>query len=82
MAAEPPDVFITDIGMPRLNGYELAGQVWALCRQAPLMIAITGYGHAEIKERCLNAGFDHFFLKSTDPADILSVLRQYADQLS
>jgi CheY-like chemotaxis protein len=46
------------------------------------MIAITGYGHAEIKERCLNAGFDHFFLKPTDPADILSVLRQYADQLS
>ena len=73
---------IVDIGMPHLNGYELAARLRALCRQIPLMIALTGYAHAEVKEQCVKAGFHHFFLKPADPADILAVLRQYADRLS
>ena len=82
VVADQPDVFITDIGMPRLNGCKLARQVRSLCRQAPLTIAITGYDNAQIREQCLQAGFDHFFVKPAGPNNILTVLRQYAERLS
>ncbi len=81
VAAEPPDVFITDIGMPHLNGFELGRQVRSLCGQTPLMIAVTGYADAQTREQCSKTGFDHFFVKPADPADILTVLREHADFL-
>ena len=49
VAAEQSDVFITDIGMPHLNGFELARQVRSLCGQTPLMIAVTGYADAQTR---------------------------------
>lgn len=82
VAAEPPDVFITDIGMPHLDGCELAGQVRSMCGQTPLMIAITGYADAQTREQFSKAGFDHFFVKPAEPDEILAVLRQHADRLS
>lgn len=82
VAAERPDVFIADIGIPHLHGCELAGLVWAMCLPTPLMIAITGYADAQTRERCSMAGFDHFFAKPADPQDILTVLRDHAARLS
>ncbi len=82
VADEQPDVVIADIGMPHLNGYELAARVRALYRQTPLLIALTGYAHAEVREECLKAGFDHFFVKPAEPAEILTVLRQHSERLA
>ena len=38
------------------------------------LIALTGYGQKEDRERALEAGFDHFFVKPTDPREIQSVI--------
>ena len=63
-----PEVFILDIGMPELSGYELASRI----RQEPwgrdaLLIALTGWGQQEDKERSRCAGFDHHLTKPVDP---------------
>ena len=62
-----PEVIISDIGLPDLNGYELAKQVRAQEQfKTTLMIAITGYGQPEDVDQALAAGFDHHMLKPID----------------
>ena len=65
--AAPPDVFVLDIGLPEMNGYELAK---ALRAQEPLqdclMIALTGYGSTEAREAAMDAGFDAHLVKPID----------------
>jgi CheY-like chemotaxis protein len=78
-AERMPDVLISDIGMPKFDGCELAIRVAALDGIVPLMIAVTG--HSDIGERCRIAGFDHFFVKPADPRLIEAVLRQHGEQL-
>jgi CheY-like chemotaxis protein len=82
VTSEQLDVFIADIGMPHLNGFDLAFQITARGAPKPLMIAVTGYDHAPIREQCRKAGFDHFFVKPADPDELLSLLRHHADCLS
>ena len=72
-----PEVFILDIGMPEISGYELAGRI----RQQPwgrdaLLIALTGWGQQEDKERSRGAGFDHHLTKPVDPDQLDSLLRR------
>jgi signal transduction histidine kinase/ActR/RegA family two-component response regulator len=60
--ADPPDVALIDIGLPKLNGYEVAEQL----RQLPsadrtVLIALTGYGNESQKKQAFSAGF-HFHL--------------------
>jgi CheY-like chemotaxis protein len=66
--AEVPDVMIVDIGLPGMDGYEVARRV----RQDPklrrvLLVALTGYGSEEDKRRALTAGFDHHLVKPITP---------------
>ncbi len=59
-----PRVFILDIGMPTMDGYELARRLRARpATAAAILIALTGYGHASDRELALSAGFDHHFVK-------------------
>jgi CheY-like chemotaxis protein len=62
-----PEIVLLDIGMPDLNGYEVARrmrtQTWA--RDAKL-VAVTGWGQAEDKRRATDAGFDHHLVKPVD----------------
>jgi signal transduction histidine kinase/CheY-like chemotaxis protein len=65
--AERPDVALVDIGLPGLNGYELARRV----RSTPegcgiVMIAVTGYGAPEDRRRAEQAGFDAFLVKPVE----------------
>ncbi len=67
-----PDVVILDIGLPGMDGYEVARHL----RTQPLLrhtrlIALTGYGDAESQRRTSAAGFDHHVVK---PADIDALL--------
>jgi CheY-like chemotaxis protein len=63
-----PQVAIIDIGLPGMNGYELAAGIRASrTLTQPLLIALTGYGQAEDFDRSRDVGFDHHFVK---PADI------------
>jgi len=70
-----PDVAIIDIGLPGINGYEVARRIregalpWA--RRVKLL-ALTGYGQPEDRVRAVQAGFDQHLLKPVEP----SVLKQ------
>jgi two-component system CheB/CheR fusion protein len=70
-----PDVMFLDIGLPRLDGYEVARQVRRLAGKQPVIICITGYGRDEDRRRSREAGCDHHFLKPADP-DVLARLLQ------
>ena len=59
-----PQIIMLDIGLPRMNGYDVARQL----RREPdfdsaLLIAVTGYGTEEDRRRSLEAGFDLHFVK-------------------
>jgi PAS domain S-box-containing protein len=62
-----PHVALLDIGMPKVNGYEVARQIraepWG---KAVILVAVTGWGQTEDKRRALEAGFDHHFTKPLD----------------
>jgi two-component system CheB/CheR fusion protein len=71
-----PDVVLLDIGLPKLNGYDVARQIrlepWG---STATLVAITGWGQAEDKDLSREAGFDHHLVKPVDP-DILMELIQ------
>ena len=59
-----PDVLLVDIGLPGLDGYEVAQQVrLEFANDTLLLIAVTGYGGQENHARAKRAGFDHYFVK-------------------
>lgn len=72
-----PDALLLDIGMPELNGYQLAerirGTPWG--RRVPL-IAITGWGQEQDKQRALAAGFDQHLTKPIDPNGLERLLQR------
>jgi signal transduction histidine kinase/CheY-like chemotaxis protein len=59
-----PDAVLLDIGLPEINGYDLARRIRALPgRDKLLLIAITGWGQKRDREQALEAGFDHHLTK-------------------
>jgi signal transduction histidine kinase len=70
-----PDVVLLDIGLPGMNGFEVAHRLRALpeARDA-LLIALTGYGEAESRSRSAQAGFDFHMVKPADLNLLLSML--------
>jgi PAS domain S-box-containing protein len=66
-AAEPPDIVLLDIGMPVLDGYEVARRLRAMasCRNAAI-VAVSGWGQVEHKRRTAEAGFDYHLTKPVD----------------
>jgi two-component system CheB/CheR fusion protein len=71
------DVIISDIGMPKMNGYELAGALRSLpgYENVPL-IALTGYSMFDDRDRSLNAGFNEHVTKPIDPRAFLDLIEQ------
>ncbi|HSD11670.1 MAG TPA: ATP-binding protein, partial [Candidatus Binatia bacterium] len=72
--ADLPEVMIVDIGLPGMDGYEVARRV----RRDPdlkhlTLVALTGYGREEDKQRAMAAGFDHHLVKPVTP-DALDAL--------
>ena len=71
-----PDVALVDVGLPNLDGYEVARRIRAQSGFGSMMlIALTGYGLAEDRERALKAGFDLHLVKPVNPTSLLDVLR-------
>jgi CheY-like chemotaxis protein len=59
MAEFQPAIVLLDIGMPEMDGYEVARRIRASERgQTMRLVAISGYGQAEDRQRALSAGFD------------------------
>ncbi len=73
-----PNVVLLDIGLPKLNGFEVAKSLRARADgPRPLLVAITGFGQAEDRARTAEAGFDHHLTKPVDPK-LLHTLMQTA----
>ena len=74
--SEAPDVFILDIGLPDITGYELARRLRAMPQfENALFIALTGYGQPQDQQLAREAGFDHHLAKPADPQHVLELLR-------
>jgi PAS domain S-box-containing protein len=71
-----PDVALVDIGLPIIDGYEVAKTLRSLEAGKHLyLVAVTGYGRPEDRARALDAGFDAHLVKPIDEAGLLRVLK-------
>jgi signal transduction histidine kinase len=74
LRAEPPEIALIDVGLPRMSGYEVARAArGAADGRRPVLVALTGYGAPEDRERALAAGFDEHLVKPVD-FDVLKAL--------
>ncbi|MGI4861099.1 MAG: hybrid sensor histidine kinase/response regulator [Janthinobacterium lividum] len=77
------DVVILDIGLPDINGYEVARRIRATdWGRSTLLIALTGWGQEQDKRDAADAGFDHHFTKPVDFHGLLTVLAAHASNAS
>jgi CheY-like chemotaxis protein len=65
-----PEVAVVDIGLPLLDGYEVARRVRAALRGQVRLIALTGYGSPEDRAQALASGFDAHLVKPADPEEL------------
>lgn len=75
VAEYQPEVVLLDIGLPKINGYELARRL----RQSGslrriVLVAFTGYGQDEDRQRVREAGFDHHLLKPLEPETLEKII--------
>ncbi len=79
LSKEHPDIAFFDIGMPALNGYELARKLRSEPGEADLtLVAITGWGQESDRQRARQAGFDHHLVKPVEFERVLELLRERA----
>lgn len=69
-----PEVALIDLELPDIDGCEVARQVRKALGNAVRLVAVTGSGQPEDRERCLLAGFDHHLVKPVDPALLQTML--------
>jgi CheY-like chemotaxis protein len=74
--ATVPDVVLLDIGLPTMNGHEVARRLTASAASKPFLIALTGFGGKDEERRCAEAGFDLHLLKPVDPQRLRFILQQ------
>jgi CheY-like chemotaxis protein len=77
-----PEALLLDIGMPGMTGYEVAQAIrhepWG---RSALLMALTGWGQQEDKERAQLAGFDKHFTKPVNSQAIEAALAEHANNL-
>jgi CheY-like chemotaxis protein len=76
-----PHIILLDIGLPEMDGYEVAG----ILRRDPALsktrlVALTGYGQPEDRARALGAGFDDHLVKPVAPEVLANTLRRLAGE--
>ena len=69
-----PDAAILDIGLPTMDGYELAARLSETATMT--LVALTGYGQQQDRDRSAAVGFDYHFVKPLAPARLLAVLAE------
>jgi PAS domain S-box-containing protein len=77
-----PHVVLLDIGLPKLDGYEVAQRLRADATCANMvLVAMTGYGQAADRERAKSAGFDHHLVKPVDFSNVEELLADVSRRL-
>jgi two-component system, sensor histidine kinase len=77
-ARQRPAAFILDVGMPDMTGYEVARHIRQQAWGRPaLLIAVTGWGQDDDKEKAKAAGFDHHFTKPVSPEQVEQALASF-----
>lgn len=75
-----PDAAIIDIGLPQYDGYEVAKRLRSNAdRSQMLLIALTGYGSQEAREKAKEAGFDEYLVKPVSPRDLADLIELRLD---
>jgi CheY-like chemotaxis protein len=69
-----PDVALVDIGLPGIDGYEVARRIRELGPPQPFMVALTGYSRSEDRDRASEAGFDTHLVKPVDPEALATLV--------
>jgi len=72
-----PDVVMLDIGMPAMNGYDLARALRSL-QPRLVIVAVTGWGHDAAKRQAREAGFDHHLVKPVQESTLIELLTNVA----
>ena len=71
----PPEVVLLDIGLPGMDGYEIARRLRADPHlEGAVLVALTGWGNEEARQRSYDAGFDHHLTKPADPSAVNELL--------
>jgi len=71
-----PDVAVLDVGLPVMDGYELARKVRQACGASCKLVALTGYGQDSDKDKAREAGFQSHMVKPVEPGQLLRLLEQ------
>ena len=69
-----PQVVLLDIGLPKMSGFDVARGIRAARGPRVLIVAITGWGQEEDRQRSREAGFDHHFTKPVDIERLLELI--------
>ena len=78
-AGYPPDVVLSDLAMPRGDGYELARRLREAGGKPPVLVAVTGRATERDRRRATDAGFDLHLAKPVDPAVLVGVVKRIRD---
>jgi two-component system CheB/CheR fusion protein len=77
------DVVLLDIGLPKMDGWEVAKQIREQCSwKRPLLVAITGYGMDADRVRSDQAGIDLHLVKPVDPEQLKNLLSRFQSIIS
>jgi PAS domain S-box-containing protein len=80
---ERPDVMLLDIGLPDMDGYELARRLRAQPEsEGATLVALTGYGQQQDRNEASRAGFDHYLVKPADLNAVNDVLVQVKERIN
>jgi two-component system CheB/CheR fusion protein len=71
-----PDVAVIDIGLPTMDGYQLAREIRGRGENRVTLIALTGYGRVADQRQAIEAGFDAHFVKPFDPKSFFQTLSE------
>ena len=76
-----PDVVLLDIGLPKLNGYEAARKIrdqsWG---KNMVLVAVTGWGQDEDRQKSRDAGFNGHMVKPVDHAELMNLLQSVSER--
>jgi CheY-like chemotaxis protein len=75
--AHRPDVALIDIGLPGMDGYEVAkGMRLQPALRPATLVALTGYGRDQDRSAAIAAGFDHYLVKPVEPDDLEKLIQR------